>query len=212
MNMKKNIKNNKNKNNSKKKSKLTSLIDCRSTNVTFNIRFIAYVIDWVLGGILTGFPAVYIYAYVTQSSDMFGELYVFETGGYSIHWAYLAGILCVLLALFYYVFVPLKLFPGQTLGKKMMKIKIVTENNQELNFKALFIRQVVGLFMLESGSLVVCSYIRQLFSMATTMYVDIVWQWVGSILFMISAGLAAFTNSHRAFHDYLAKTKVIFVN
>lgn len=39
--------------------------------------------------------------------------------------AYLAGTLSILFALFYYVYIPLKIYPGQTPGKRAMGFKIV---------------------------------------------------------------------------------------
>ena len=50
---------------------------------------------------------------------MFGGLYVFESLGYARSWAFLAGALCILFALFYYVYVPWRIWPGQTLGKRV---------------------------------------------------------------------------------------------
>ena len=165
MKMKKNIKNKTNKNNSKKQSKLTSWIDQRNNDVQFNKRFGAYVLDWIIGGIFTGLPAVMMYGAITGKSDMFSDLYVFQALGFEAYWAYLAGALCIVFALFYYVYVPYKIYPGQTLAKKWLNIKIVMEDDSAVTLKALLLRQVVGLFLLESGSLVVCGYIRQMITL-----------------------------------------------
>ena len=199
------------KNNKKKQSKLTSWIDQRNNNVEFNKRLGAYILDWIIGGIFTGIPAIFIYGGVTGRSDMFSDLYVFEALGFASYWGYIAGILCVLFALFYYVYVPYKIYPGQTLAKKWLHFKIVMEDDSPVTLKALMIRQVLGLFILESGSLVVCSYIRQIITLFTGVYVDYIWQWIGSIVLIGSAMLAGGTRSHRAVHDYMAKTKVVLV-
>ena len=212
--MKKNIKNNKtknNKNNSKKQSKLTSWIDQSKNDVQFNTRLGAYVLDWIIGGIFTGLPAVVLYGAITGKGDMFSDLYVFQALGFEAYWAYLAGALCLLFALFYYVYVPYKIYPGQTLAKKWLHIKIVMEDDSNVTLKALLIRQFLGLFLLESGSLVICGYIRQMVTLLLGVYVDYAWQWIGSIVLVGSAMLTAGTNSHRSIHDYLAKTKVIRV-
>lgn len=211
MKMKKNIKNKTNKNNSKKQSKLTSWIDQRNNDVQFNKRLGAYVLDWIIGGIFTGLPAVMMYGAITGKSDMFSDLYVFQALGFEAYWAYLAGALCIVFALFYYVYVPYKIYPGQTLAKKWLNIKIVMEDDSDVTLKALLLRQVVGLFLLESGSLVVCGYIRQMITLMLGIYVDYVWQWIGSIALVGSAMLTAGTNSHRSIHDYIAKTKVVLV-
>lgn len=97
--------------------KLTPWLDRKPTKVKFITRFIAYVIDWAIGGIIAGFPAVFIYAAVTKRSDMFSDLYVFPALDFPIYWSFIAGIFCVLVALVYYVYIPYKKYPGQTLGK-----------------------------------------------------------------------------------------------
>lgn len=195
----------------KKSSKFTSWIDQTQNNVDFTKRLGTYILDWIIGGIFTGLPAVFIYGGVTNKSDMFSNLYVFESLGYERYWAFIAGLLCVLFALFYYVYVPLKIYPGQTLAKKWMKLKIVMLDGSDPTLMALIKRQVLGLFLLESGAVVVGGYIRQLVTLALSFYVDYAWQWMGSILIVGSAMLAGGTKSHRSLHDYLAKTKVIEV-
>lgn len=88
--------------------KVTSWIDKKPSNVSISKRLLAYIIDWCLGGIITGFPAVLIYSAVTKKGDMFSNLYVFASLGYSNGWAYLAGGICFIAALIYYVYIPYK--------------------------------------------------------------------------------------------------------
>ena len=193
----------------KKQSKLTSWIDQRKNDVEFNKRLGTYILDWIVGGIFTSLPAILIYGAVSGKDEVFSNLYIFKNTGLAEYWAYIAGLLCVLFALFYYVYVPYKIYPGQTLAKKWQGLQIVMENQSNVTLKALLLRQIIGLFIVESGALVVCGYLRQMMALLTNPYVDVVWQWTGSILLILSAMLVAGTNSHRAIHDYIAKTKVI---
>lgn len=171
----------------------------------------AYLADWVIGGILTGLPGVFIYAGLTKKSDMFGGLYVFESLGYSRMWAVLTGVLCILFALFYYVYVPWKIYPGQTLGKKWAGFKMTKLDGSDVDLKTLFIRQVVCIFLLEGAVLIVSNYIRQLTTLTLSYYVDYYWQIFGMIMMALSAILIVKTDSHRALHDYIAKTKLVLV-
>ena len=190
---------------------LSRWIDNTKNDLSFNKRVGAYIIDWILGGIFSGLPAILCYGFLTKRSDMFSNLYVFPSLGYKVYWSFLAGILCVMFALFYYVYVPLKIYPGQTLGKKWMKIKIVKKDGTDAGLKELLLCYGLGMFLLESGSVVVCQYIRQMITLAFSFYVDYIWQWIGTILIILSVMLAAGTNSHRALHDYFGNTKVISV-
>ena len=190
--------------------KVTKWVDRRPTKVKFSKRLIAYVIDWVLGGIITGLPAVFIYAGVTKRTDMFSDLYVFPSLGYSSFWSYLAGILCIVFGLIYFVYIPYKKYPGQTIGKRLMKLKIARIDGKELDLKTLFIRQVCGLMLLEGVSTIVTTYLRQLITLATGFYVDTYLMIVGYAITIVSTVLVFNTPSARSIHDYLAQTTVLF--
>ena len=82
--------------------KLTRWVDRKPSRVTFVTRGIAYAIDWALGGVICGLPAVAIYGLVTKRSDMFSDLYVFPSLGFSYGWSYLAGFLCFIVVQLYY--------------------------------------------------------------------------------------------------------------
>ena len=47
-------------------NKLTFWLDRKPSKVPFASRVFAYVLDWVIGGILCGLPAVAIYSMVTK--------------------------------------------------------------------------------------------------------------------------------------------------
>ena len=61
----------------------------------------------------------------------------------------IAGILAVLFAIFYFVIVPAYIYPGQTLGKKICKIKIVKVNNEQVTIKNMLLRQLLGVIVIE---------------------------------------------------------------
>lgn len=192
--------------------KLTFWIDRKPSKVSFITRLIAYGIDWAIGGIIAGFPAVFIYALVTDRSDMFSDLYVFPSLGYPEYWSYIAGLLCIIVALIYLIYIPYKVYPGQTLGKRIMKIKIVKLDFQPLDVKTLLLRHVVGLMLLESVSVVVARYYRQMLTLATGIYFEYYLMAIGSVITIISAILVYNTASRRAIHDYIAKTRVALVD
>lgn len=183
-------------------------IDQTTCDVEFSKRFLSYVVDWGLGGIFTGLPAVLTYGAVTGKSDMFSDLYVFQALGFDKSWAYVAGNGTILFALFYYIYIPWKVYPGQTLGKRLMGFRILKTDGNAVDLKTLILRQFVGLMLLESIALVVSNYLSQLVTLTFMVYVDDVWSVIGSILFVLSTMLVAGTPSHRAIHDYIAKTKL----
>lgn len=191
--------------------KCLALIDQTPTKVDMPKRLGAYLVDWIVGGILTGLPAVLIYGAVSGRSDMFSDLYVFESLGLNPMWAYISGILCILLGIFYYVIVPLKIYPGQTLGKKWAGIRVVKLNGDRVDLKTMLMRQVVGIFLIEGAVYIVSNYIRQLVTLSLRFYVDYYWQLFGMAVTLISVILIVKTLSHRAIHDYIAHTKLELV-
>lgn len=68
------------------------------------------------------------------------------------------GILYGFLLMFYYMITPL-LFKGQTIGKKVFKLKIVKENGEEVDYKTMFFREVIGRIFIEIGSLGITSIV-----------------------------------------------------
>lgn len=192
--------------------KLTRWVDRKPSRVSFLTRVIAYALDWALGGIICGLPAVAIYGLVTKRSDMFSDLYVFPSLGFSYGWSYLAGFLCFLVALIYLIYIPYKIYPGQTLGKRIMKLKIVRIDGKPLDIKTLVIRHIIGLVVLESVAVVVSRYLRQMLTLATGFYFEYYLTAVGAFITMISAIIVYNTPSRRAIHDYLAKTRVALLD
>ncbi|MEG0469581.1 MAG: RDD family protein [Longicatena sp.] len=191
--------------------KLYSITDHTPCDVDHPKRIWGYILDWVIGGILTGLPAVFMYGGVTGRNDMFSDLYVFQALGFSKSYGVIAGILCILCAMFYYIYVPLKIYPGQTLGKHLAGFKIVKKNNEPVDLKTLVVRQVLGIFLIEGAALIVSNYIRQLISLSFNFYVDYHLALIGMVITLISVILVIKTDSHRALHDYLAKTKLVLV-
>lgn len=189
--------------------KIESKFDQRVNPVPMNKRFGSYVVDWALGGIVCGLPAVFMYGGVTGRSDMFSNLYVFESLGFERYWGILAGILCIVFALAYYVYIPWKVFPGQTVGKKIAGLKIEKVDGGTPGLKELLMRQALAIFLIEGSVFVISGYIRQLATLVTRFYIDIYWQYAALFFTFISIVLALYTASHRALHDYIGGTKVV---
>ena len=53
-------------------TKLYAITDHTPCDVDTPKRFGAYILDWVVGGIFTGLPAVLLYSGLTKKQDMFG--------------------------------------------------------------------------------------------------------------------------------------------
>lgn len=174
-------------------------------------RFYAYAIDWAAGGIVSGAPAVLMYAAVTHRSDMFTNLYMFEALGYPWAVGVATGLLCLLAAIAYFVLVPWRVWPGQTLGKRIAKLAVVRigAGDVAVSLPRLLVRQVLVGFLLEGSGFVVARLIRETAVLVTRVDVNYYWEIAGMALTAISAILAFGLPSRRALHDLVAGTRVV---
>ena len=62
------------------------------------------------------------------------------------------GVIFTIIILIYYIVMPL-FFNGQTIGKKVFKLKILKENEEHLDYKTMFYREAIGRIFINYASL-----------------------------------------------------------
>lgn len=172
-------------------------------------RLYAYVIDWILGGIVTGLPAVLLYAALTRRNDMLTDLYVFEALGYPQFVGIAAGALCIVAAIAYFVVIPTVVWPGQTPGKRFAHVRVATLDGSVPSLGRLVWRQVFVAFLLEGSGYVASRYIREILVLATRVDVNYYWEIAGMVVTAVSLVLFLVLRSRRCVHDFLAGTCVV---
>lgn len=166
-------------------------------------RFISYLIDWYVGALCTAIPISIISQKLTNT--MLNQNIVEFQQPYGI----IAGILAVLFAIFYFVIVPTYIYPGQTVGKRICKIMIVKNDNEQVTIKNMLLRQLLGIIVIE-GVLVSASAIwHEIITIITQTNFVTPLMYAGFIISAISILLYLFKGEHRALHDYLGNTKVV---
>lgn len=128
------------------------------------------------------------------------ENYSYKLSKYSI----IPGIIRIMSFLLY--FVVIQFYVGNTLGKKLMKLKVVSNDNKQLNILNYFIRSlivnevfvnilnIIFMLILSKNNFIIYSNIMYVITYAIEV----------SIIFMM-----AFTKDNRGLHDYAAQTKVV---
>ena len=189
------------KNKSKAKSKYAKDITQR--------RVEAYIIDWILSGILIGLPEVLVYGALVKNGEVFKDLYSFAGRGFSSSWAYLCCALSFIIFVIYFVYIPVYKYPGQTLGKKIRKICVVDrDSNTPANLAHMCLREIVGLLVVEGVANIMGSFIRQTATLVTGFYIETYLLPVAYALTMVSAMMVYLSKNSLAIHDYIANTKV----
>lgn len=176
-------------------------------DVNVTRRFMAYLADWLLGMFFVAFPVVILYSTAmnttTVTDDLIKMVYPYN---------YIGGALALLFSLIYFVIIPWKLWKGQTPGKRMFNIKIVKNNDDDVDLKTLLLRQIVGMVLLESVLFTTSNYILKLLTLVSGEIKFMQYPYyVGLIITLISFLLVGFSRSRRAIHDYLGNTKVIMI-
>ena len=176
----------------------------REASASIVIRFVAYLIDWILGLLVSAFPLVIIIGSITGSTDVSDDLL-----SIGLPWSIIGGLLAILFGFGYYVLIPWKVWKGQTPGKRMLNIVILTEKYKEVTLKALIMRQVVGLFLLEGFLISSSRYLRDIILVITGSEILVQYIYYAAIgISLISVLMAVFTWKNQAIHDRLAKTRV----
>lgn len=190
--------------------KLYMKLDHSICDVTSSKRFVAYVIDWFLGSLFTMLPMCILWMMWTKDMDTMARTNVLLIAGHvGYAQAYLAGGVSILFALFYYVVVPWRIYPGQTVGKRAMGFKVVKLDETDVDLKTLVIREVLGIIIIEGGLYNVSGIIHSMISLALNLNLGQWLLYIGLGISIVSAFLALKMSSQRMLHDYLAKTKVI---
>lgn len=98
---------------------------------------------------------------------------------------------------------------GQTLGKKIMKLRVVNNNEKKLNFWKYLIRIVIlnniWLSLINVGAVYVVSGVK-------FYYVTYVISMLSSLIYMLNLIMVMFRKDNRGLHDMVAGTKVILVS
>lgn len=98
---------------------------------------------------------------------------------------------------------------GQTLGKKVMKLRVVSNNDKKLNFWKYLIRIVIlnniWLSLINVGAVYIVDGVK-------FYYVTYVISMISSLVYMLNLIMVMFRKDNRGLHDMVAGTKVIEVN
>lgn len=164
----------------------------------------AYGIDWYIGSLLINIP-IYLYNYKLEGSV--ADLSV-ERIPYPLNLSLL--FISLLIAILYYVIVPIAVFPGQTLGKKITRLVVVDESGTYGGLRTLLLRQFLGIFLVEGiiypTHPLFTDIFLLLFGVDVSQHTYVIYLVVSlvSVLLLVLKG--------RAIHDYIGGTWVVDID
>jgi uncharacterized RDD family membrane protein YckC len=167
---------------------------------------LAFLVDWYLVALFLTFP-VYLLRYmhlgtwslVNQTNDL-PNVYIIA-----------AMVIGILLTLIYFVLLPLlptkKGHRGQTLGKRLFKIKTVRADGTDIRFKDALIRNLF-ILIVEGSLFPSFLYIREALSSLTTLDIAI-FSNAYMVFALVSILISLLNSQRRAGHDLVSGTKIV---
>ena len=167
-------------------------------------RLIALIIDWYITNMIAVIPITfYLRKDNTLGPQMFDlSQFPFQTSLFLVIFGMIVGV-------FYYLIIPTFIWKGQTLGKKICHIKVVSENKQDVDFLQMVNRELIGATLLEGGIVITSTYLRKLITLLQYIQFAQILQYIAYALTLISILYAYFQTNSQSFHDKLAKTIVV---
>lgn len=168
----------------------------------WNRRVFAFLLDWYLGSAFSAIPVGLIWNMLTDEVVINTDLTLFE-----MPYGWIAGMPGLLFGAVYYYAIPQWGWKGQTLGKRLMKLQIVGEDNRYLSAGRLAVRQLAGVMVLEGAYMLTGQYVVQMLTMLTMGSGGKVLKYLLLGVFLISAWMAL--RDGKAAHDLWAHSKVV---
>lgn len=189
------------------KMKLQTWLDQTPSKVNQSKRILAYLIDWFVGGLAMMLPLCLAWMFLTHDQENMASVNVYNLAAASSKTvALLVGLAGLLFAFFYYVWVPYKVYPGQTAGKRTVGIRIVKKDGSALTFKDVLLRQGLGLLVLEGVLFNPSRLWQDMISLGTGLNFSGYLLYACMTITILSLLAAMATRSKRMLHDYIANT------
>lgn len=107
-------------------------------------RFFAMIIDWYLAQMIAVIPITFYFR-----GDDYLKASMFQLENYDFEIGLFLGVFGISVGIIYYVLVPILLWKGQTIGKKICKIKIVQVDGSPVKPLSIIVRELIGSTFLE---------------------------------------------------------------
>lgn len=179
-------------------------VKLEKVNVNNFSRVFAYLIDWYIATMISSIPIVFITSAVNHTTNITMDLSKLPK-----EWGIVAAILAIIFYLGYYFVLELKVYKGQTFGKRIMKLKVVQDDGSDVDFKSIFMREAVGVMLIEGYIGNSSSYVRQLAQMFVNFNIMDMAVYIFGIISVISVLLGAASASRKMIHDRVAHTHLI---
>ncbi len=166
-------------------------------------RFFAMIIDWYLAQMIAVLPITFYF----RGGDYL-KASMFKLENYDFQVGLFLGVFGIVVGIIYYVLIPI-FWKGQTIGKKICKIKIVQVDGSPVRPLSIVVRELIGSTFLEGGIIIIATYMRRMLPLFGMVMLVEPLKYIAYGLTIASIVYAYFQPLSQSFHDKIAKTVVV---
>ena len=166
-------------------------------------RFFAMIIDWYLAQMIAVLPITFYF----RGGDYL-KASMFKLENYDFQVGLFLGVFGIVVGIIYYVLIPI-FWKGQTIGKKICKIKIVQVDGSPVSPFSIVVRELIGSTFLEGGIIIIATYMRRMLPLFGMVMLVEPLKYIAYGLTIASIVYAYFQPLSQSFHDKIAKTVVV---
>ena len=166
-------------------------------------RFFAMIIDWYLAQMIAVLPITFYF----RGGDYL-KASMFKLENYDFQVGLFLGVFGIAVGIIYYVLIPI-FWKGQTIGKKICKIKIVQVDGSSVSPLSIVVRELIGSTFLEGGIIIIATYMRRMLPLFGMVMLVEPLKYIAYGLTIASIVYAYFQPLSQSFHDKIAKTVVV---
>ena len=168
-------------------------VKLKKSSVNSFYRGVAYLIDWYVATMFAGIPIVLIGSIVNHTTSVSQDLSKIPAP-YNI----LVALLAIVFYLGYFVI-------------RIMKLKVVKNDESDVDFKTILMREGLGIMIVEGYIANSSSYLRQLIQIVTGIPIMDMAVYVFGIISAVSILMGMASPSRKMIHDRIANTHIISV-
>lgn len=167
-------------------------------------RGLAVGVDWYLSSMFASIPILYIYSVVSGKAETPTSLALMKPGV-----GIITGMMGIMIVSLYYIVIPLRKNKGQTLGKRLLGIKVVQDDGSDVNAKVLLKREILGVALIEGGIVASSKYFREILLVIGLSKVYEILVVLAMIIPFVSIVIMLFSKNSKMLHDFIGRTKVV---
>ena len=169
-------------------------------------RLFAFIIDFICGSISVSVIPLLITSIYTQEK----EFTVNSLMKLPILLQMICCIVETIIGIYYYCIYPLsKYHKGQTIGKRLIKIKVVKDNGNDIDFITIAKRELLGSMIIEGETAFPSAFVRYIGFLFISTQLSMIITIFSIIVSVLSVVWCVLNKNRKMFHDIIAKTQVV---